>query len=76
MPTSVRVPVAVTVTVSSGASPETDASELVRADPSYDLDAEPVVIVSAAGVTVSVPPAVEIFVKFAVTSFPSASRIW
>jgi hypothetical protein len=75
VPTAVWLPVAVTVTVSSVTRPETETSASVSAVPSYFLAAEPVVTVSAAGVTVSVPDTDVMPVKFAVTSLLALSRI-
>ena len=75
VPTFVWLPVAVTVTVSSVTRPETETSASVSAVPSYFLAAEPVVTVSAAGVTVSVPSTGTTSVKLSVTSLPKLSRI-
>ena len=54
-PTSVWEPFAVTTALSPFTSPSMDASSFVKADPSYSLLAEPVVIVTGAGVIFNVP---------------------
>ena len=69
LPTSVMEAVAVTVTLSLSASarPETDTVPS-RGVPSYSLDLDSVVMVTAAGLTVRVPFTVLTFVKYPVTS--------
>ena len=71
-PTSVCDPVAVTAAVSLFTRPAIDASPFVSAVPSYALLSDPVVIVTGAGLTVSLPSTVVILVKFAVLSSPAA----
>ena len=63
---SVRLPVAVTAAVSPLTRPLMAASAFVSSEPSYSFAAEPVVIVTSAGVTVRVPLTVVMFVKEAV----------
>ena len=67
------LPVAAMSKVSPSTIPSTDTSLLTRSVPSYGLDALPVLIVTALGITVSVPSTVTTLVKFFVLSFPSLS---
>ena len=71
-PISVIVPVAVTVAVSPFTRPVILASAFVSAVPSYSLLALPVVIVTDALFTVSVPLTFFTFVKLAVLFSPAA----
>ena len=75
LPTSVIVPVAVTVAVSLFTSPVMPASEFVSGVPSYALLPLPVVIVTGALFTVSVPSTFFTFVKLFVLSSPAAFLI-
>ena len=75
LPTRVCAPVAVTVALSPSMMPSIVASALVSGAPSYSFSPDPVVIVTGAFVTVSVPFFRVILVKFAVRSSPSAFRI-
>ena len=75
LPISVIVPVAVTVAVSLFTRPSMLASAFVSAVPSYALLSEPVVIVTGACSTVSVPPAFFTFVKLSVLFSPAAFLI-
>ena len=82
VPTSVIVPVAVTVTSPSSAltmpeieAPDPGSSEPFSGVPSYIFSAEPVVTVAEAGLTVRVPLIVVTFGNCAVTSLPPAFNI-
>ena len=73
LPTSVRLPVAVTAAVSPFLRPVMFASSFVSGVPSYSFAALPVVIVTGAFLTVSVPGTFSTLVKFAVLSTPFPS---
>ena len=74
-PTSVWEPFAVTVALSPFTRPVIEASAFVSALPSYALLADPVVMVTGALFTVSLPSTFTTLVKSAVLSSPAAFLI-